>query len=107
MHDNTISASGAAPTGEAVTSLVALLGKPLPAILFDGIVNPKKLKQGSLPEESRICLQRNGDASFANYDAGNRGKHLDRSLAHYDCALAPVAAVTLPQAAPAGATGGQ
>jgi parallel beta-helix repeat protein len=107
VHDNTISASGAAPAGDAATPLIALLGKPLPAILYDGIVNPKKLKQGKLPEESRICLQHNGDASFANYDAGNSGKHLDRSLAHYDCALPPVAAVTLPQAAPAGAAGGQ
>ena len=107
VHDNAISASGGAPSGQSAEPLVALLGKPLPAILYDGIVNPKKLKQASLPEESRICLQRNSDATFANYDAANRGKHLDRTLAHYDCALAPLAAVNLPQATQAASGGGQ
>ena len=107
VHDNAISASGGAPSGQSAEPLVALLGKPLPAILYDGIVNPKKLKQASLPEESRICLQRNSDATFANYDAANGGKHLDRTLAHYDCALAPLAAVNLPQATQAASGGGQ
>ncbi len=87
IHDNTISGGGNAPAGRISASLAPLLGKPLPAILYDGVMNPARLKKGKLPEEARICIQRNGDAAFANYDAAHNGKRVDRTLAHYDCAL--------------------
>src|ERR1039458_7957269 len=43
VHDNTISGGGTAPSGEYADALAPVVGKPMPAILFDGIVNPQKL----------------------------------------------------------------
>jgi parallel beta-helix repeat protein len=109
VHDNTISGGGTNPSGEYADALAPVTGKPMPAILFDGIVNPKKLGAGNrLPDDLRICIQNNGDASFLNYDAGEHFKHLDRDLSRYNCALTPLSAVNLPSAAgPGGApTGG-
>ena len=106
VHDNTIAGGGDAPVGRMATDLIPALGKPLPAILYDGVVDPKKLVKGHLPEDARICVQRNGDAAFANYDAAEGAKHMDRTLAHYDCSLPALTAVTIP-AASAGSAGGQ
>ncbi len=106
VHDNTISGGGTNPSGEYADQLAPVVGKPMPAILFDGIVNPKKLTAAkSLPDDLRICIQNNGDATFLNYDAGGRFKHLERDLSRYNCSLAPLSAVNLP-AATAGAPAG-
>ena len=97
VHDNTISGGGTAPSGEYADVLAPVVGKPMPAILFDGIVNPKKLAAGKrLPDDLRICIQNNGDANFMNYDAGGHSKHVSRDLKPYNCSLAPLAAVNLP-----------
>jgi hypothetical protein len=106
IHDNTISGGGTEPAGEYAQALVPVVGKPLPAILFDGIVNPKKLTAAKrLPDDLRICIQNNGDATFMNYDAGNHFKHISRDLAQYNCSLSPLSAVNLP-APTAGAPSG-
>ena len=99
VHDNTFVGGGDAPVGRIATDLVPALGKPLPAILYDGVVDPKA-------KDAKICIQRNGDAAFANYDAGGGAKHMDRTLAHYDCALPALSAVTISGAGP-GSAGGQ
>jgi len=91
VHDNVISGGGTAPSGEYADVLAPVVGKPMPAILFDGIVNPKKLVA-----DLRICIQNNGDANFMNYDAGGHFKHVSRDLKPYNCSLAPLAAVNLP-----------
>ncbi len=106
VHDNTFVGGGDAPVGPMATGLVPALGKPLPAILYDGVVDPKRLTKGRLPEDARICVQRNGDAGFANYHAGDNAKHIDKTLAHYDCALPALSAVTISPASP-GSVGGQ
>ncbi|MFN7996761.1 MAG: parallel beta-helix domain-containing protein [Bryobacteraceae bacterium] len=106
VHDNAISGGGSAPAGDYAEALVPVVGKPLPAILFDGVVNPKKLVGKSLPDELRICIQNNGDANFLNYDAANRFKHLDHDLKPFNCSLAPLSAVNLPAAAAAGGPAG-
>lgn len=107
VHDNKISGGGTAPSGEYAEALAPVVGKPMPAILFDGILNPKKLTAGKrLPDDLRICIQNNGDASFLNYDAGGKFKHPSRDLGQYNCSLAPLSAVNLPAAAPAGGPSG-
>ena len=88
VHDNTISGGGTAPSGEYADALAPVVGKPMPAILFDGIVNPQKLAAGKrLPDDLRICIQNNGDANFMNYDAGGHFKHVSRDLKPYNCSL--------------------
>ena len=49
--------------------LVAALGTPLPDILYDGIVDPKKQVDGKLPDALAIRIHNNGKAGFANFDA--------------------------------------
>ncbi len=106
VHDNTFTGGGDAPVGQIATALVPALGKPLPAILYDGVVDPKRLTKGYLPEDARICVQHNGDAGFANYDAAGGAKHMDKTAAHYACALPALTAVTIAGTG-AGSAGGQ
>ncbi|HVN06879.1 MAG TPA: parallel beta-helix domain-containing protein [Bryobacteraceae bacterium] len=107
IHDNTISGGGTAPGGEYAEALAPVVGKHLPEILFDGVVNPKQLTAAKrLPEDLRICIQNNGDASFMNYDAGGHFKHISRDLRPYTCSLAPLSAVNLPAPAAGAPAGG-
>ena len=49
--------------------LAKALGSPLPDILYDGIVDPKKQVDGKLPDALAIRIHDNGKAGFANFDA--------------------------------------
>jgi parallel beta-helix repeat protein len=107
VHDNAISGGGDAPAGRIARDLEPLLGKPLPAILYDGVVDAKKAVGDQLPPNLRICIQNNGDARFANYDAGHGFKHVVRELGGYNCALPPLAPVAFRPTAPSKSAGGQ
>lgn len=98
VHDNMISGGGDKPDGRIARDLAPRLGTPLPAILYDGVLNPAKAGQP-------VCIRNNGDATFANYDAANGFKHVARDLNRYDCALPALSAVSLPPSGP-GANGG-
>ncbi len=86
IHNNTISGGGDNPAGRMV-DLAPALGKPLPGILYDGVEDPKK-------PASKICVQNNGAAVFANYDAANGFKHIVRNASMHNCALPPLTTVT-------------
>src|SRR5262249_39632243 len=71
IHDNRFVSNGKSPAG-LLGQLVSLaLGSPLPDILYDGIVDPKKVVGGSLPEKLAICIRNNGEAGFANFDGAS------------------------------------
>jgi parallel beta-helix repeat protein len=87
VHDNTFSGGGDAPGGLVVKLLALKLGKPFPDILYDGIINTKKLTPaGTVPDELRLCIRNNGDADFANVDLWNDMENIRRDLAAHDCA---------------------
>ncbi len=86
IHDNVISGGGDNPAGRIAQDLAPKLGKPLPGILYDGVVDPKK-------RTARICAQNNGEGTFVNYDAGNAFKHMARNAKANNCALPPLNAV--------------
>ena len=69
IHDNRFKSNGARPSGALGLLVSNVVGSPLPAILYDGVVNPKYLAGGSLPPELGIYIRNNGDADFANFDA--------------------------------------
>ncbi len=97
IHDNTFVGGGESPSGLLVQVLALKLGKPFPDILYDGIVDKKKLgTDGALPERMRLCIQNNGDADFVNMDAANKFKNIRRELSAHDCAHPTLAAVQLP-----------
>ena len=49
--------------------LSTALGSPLPDILYDGFVDPKKQVDGKLPDALALHIHDNGYAGFANFDA--------------------------------------
>ena len=95
IHDNTISGGGNAPSGKAET-LAKAVGAPLPSILYDGVVDPKKKH---LSDDARICIENNGGATFLNYDATHEFKKPSRDIAPHNCSLPALPAVNLPSGA--------
>ena len=69
VHNNQFSRNGSKPSGSIGEMLVKALGSPLPDILYDGIVDPKKQVDGKLPETLAVRIRDNGKAGFANFDA--------------------------------------
>jgi parallel beta-helix repeat protein len=102
VHDNDISRGGSNPGTMKVKALaLALGGRTLPDILYDGVLDPKmKSASGTLAGDDRICIQNNGGATFLNFDAADNYRHPDRNLASHACSFAPLEAVNLPQASP-------
>ncbi|NUM55358.1 MAG: right-handed parallel beta-helix repeat-containing protein [Candidatus Hydrogenedentes bacterium] len=71
IHNNTFGPCGNDPQGDLGGALSELVGKPVPDIVWDGVIDAKKLANGELPKELRIYIADNGDADFINFDLGN------------------------------------
>jgi len=95
VHDNQIGAGGANPAGIAGEVLAPKLGKPLPGIMWDGIVNAKS------SGDAQICIRSNGDAKFLNYDAAGGFKKVSSDLKTHACELPALAAIEIPNVAKA------
>jgi len=107
LHDNDIAGGGRSPDGrmDGVRSLAGALGGKLPDILYDGMVDPAWGRTGR--NAGHICLQRNGEATFLNFDVAGKMSHPVRDLKQYSCSLPALAAVSIPQIARTGAAGGK
>jgi parallel beta-helix repeat protein len=107
LHDNDISGGGQSPDGRiaGVQMLATALDGKLPDVLYDGMVDAKWGKKG--PNAGQVCLQRNGAASFLNFDVAGGMKHPGKDVKKYDCALPALEAVAIPQVPAAGTTGGK
>jgi len=70
VHHNTFGAGGDKPDNDGGELMAAILGTPLPDIIWDGVVNEEILVDGQLPAESAISIHDNtkddGDVTFAN-----------------------------------------
>jgi parallel beta-helix repeat protein len=106
FHDNEISGGGKSPDNRltGVKALSDALGGKLPDFLYDGMVDPKWPRKS--PNPGQICLQKNGDATFLNFDAAGGMKHPVHDLKVYSCSLPPLGAASIPQL-PASAPGGK
>ncbi len=69
IHNNQFSENGGKPSGALGEMLAKAMGSPLPDILYDGIIDPKKQVDGKLPEALALRIKDNGKAGFANFDA--------------------------------------
>jgi parallel beta-helix repeat protein len=69
VHDNRFASNGEKPAGPLGLMVAQAVGTPLPDILYDGMVDPRKAVDGALPEALAIRIRDNGDADFANFDA--------------------------------------
>lgn len=96
VHNNVISGGGTDPSGVKLNALALAVGRPLGDILYDGIVNPKKLTAAHrVADDARICVQNNGDAVFLNFDAGHNYLHTSRDLSPHNCSYPPLEPVSL------------
>jgi len=104
VHDNVFSANGGKPAGSLGTMLAKVLGTPLPDILYDGIIDPKKQASGKQPEEQALRIRHNGSAGFANFDAAalkaaaagsGKAPNIVRDLKAYDGEQPPLTPVSI------------
>jgi len=108
IHDNRFKSNGERPSGALGLLISKVVGSPLPAILYDGIVNPKYLAGGSLPPELGIHIRNNGNADFASFDASalmasppgataaaGKGPRIVRDLKLYDGELPALEPVSI------------
>ena len=104
IHHNEFGPCGQDPAGELGLMAALVAGKPLPDILWDGVVNPDKLVDGRLSDNDRICIHDNrkdqGDLTFA--DLGGQttlesplSAAVSRDLAPHAGTLHPIPAVQL------------
>jgi len=107
LHDNEISGGGQSPDSrvDGVKMLADALGGRLPDILYDGMVDKAWGKKG--PNTGHVCLQRNGEAGFLNFDVAGEMKHAVKEVKVYDCALPALEVVGIPQVAGSGTAGGK
>jgi parallel beta-helix repeat protein len=104
VHDNVFSDNGGKPSGPLGEMLAKALGTPLPDILYDGIVDPKKQSSTKQPLEQILRIHNNGNAGFANFDAialkasaAGKGKppNIVRDLGAYKGEGPPLAPVSI------------
>ena len=106
IHDNRFAGNGGKPSGAIGEMLAKVLGARLPDILYDGIVDPKKLVDGKLPGPLAVYIHNNGEAGFVNFDglalaavaAGSgtgKAPSIVRDLKDYSGRLPSLGAVTI------------
>ena len=72
-RDNRFKSNGGKPTGALGQLVSKLVGSPLPDILYDGMVDPRKLAGSSLPSALAVHIRNNGEAGFAKFDLAALG----------------------------------
>lgn len=105
VHNNRIADGGSRPQGQMAQLLTAALGKKLPDILWDGVVNPTS-------DKPTLRLADNGTASFANFNLKDltaeniqsRTYQANRDATALTANLAPLPAVVLTPHDPPAAT---
>ena len=105
VHHNRFGAGGDKPNNAGGLLMAAILGMPLPDIVWDGVVNEDHLVDGQLSKEYGIAIHDNvkdgGEVTFASLggltalqDPGNAQP--SRDLEPHNFTLPPVPAVTIP-----------
>lgn len=87
IYDNTIQKSKKGPSTQTRVGLLIWFKfkKKVPSILYDGIIDDKMKGKGPAGNENEICIYGNSDESFANLDAANNFKGLNRDITKYRC----------------------
>lgn len=100
VHNNKIAGGGNDPSGDFGQIVAPLLKQmapqltKFPDVIYDGVVDEKKLKDGKLPENLGLRIADNGEIQFANLDFGSiRAEQLPKittDVAIYQAPLAPL-----------------
>ena len=70
--------------------------RDVPDIIYDGIVDSTKIRDGVLLDEYRICIENNINADFVNLDAANNFENISQNISNYSCSHKSLPAVKLP-----------
>lgn len=95
IHDNTFVGGGDKPQGDLSAAVAPLMGGKLPDIVYDGLVNPAKLKDGQLPKELGVYAKNNADADFVNLDFANLGGEKHKFADKAEGELPPLPQITI------------
>jgi len=91
VHDNVYERPNVKSTGKGrmgkLYRFKLRFGKKVPHIIYDGIVDAKNPVQ--------LCIRNNQNQTFANIDAANNFKHVNRDATVYDCSLQPLPAAVV------------
>lgn len=101
IHHNTFGEGGQNPDGRMAV-FAEVVGKPLPDIVWDGIVDDAKLVDGKVAKKNGIYIHDNGGADFINLDLGNflkdpKSANISRDLAAHKGKLPRLKPVKLSQ----------
>ena len=104
IHHNTFGPCGDNPGGQGGANLEKLLGKPLPDVVWDGIVDARKLVNGELPADKRIYVHDNkkegGETTVASLGGIDHllvmdNKGVNRDPKQFAGSLPPIAPVKI------------
>ena len=103
IHDNRIARGGARPGGKIGETVAPFVGKQLADIVTDGMEDPKKRRDGKLPEELSLRVEETEEVRFLNFNLANltpqnliAGRYrFERDLALVSGKLKPLPPVTL------------
>lgn len=88
IHDNTYQREKQMPSLKNKIGLLMYLkfGRKVPDIIYDGIKNEEQWNaDGTMKPAYQICIQNNSGAGFANLDAANKFKNLNRDMQPFTC----------------------
>jgi parallel beta-helix repeat protein len=97
VHKNTFIGGGDKPDLDHI-DVKAILGQlgesTVPDIFWDGVRNPLNVVDGQLIDSANLCIQNNGDITFADANDFNPPPRFD--LAAHNCAHARLPAISIP-----------
>lgn len=105
VHNNTFGPCGDKPDGAGGQLIHAVLGAPIPDVVWDGVSNAEKVVDGKLTEDAGISVRDNtkdgGEVSFANLGglatlADPTSAKPDRDITKYAHAFPPIDPVKIP-----------
>ncbi|WP_201276856.1 parallel beta-helix domain-containing protein [Microbulbifer sp. ALW1] len=97
IYDNTFVGGGTSPDHMELKALkIAKFGLTgsLPDVLWDGAIDSKKMVDGQLPENLKLCIQ-NEDVGIINVDMQNNYKNITTDLSAHQCNLKKLPQVVL------------
>lgn len=95
VHDNTFERKKQRPTWRHKIGFLlwSKFKKNVPAIQYDGILNPEHVDEnGELKPEYSVCIRNNKGGDFVNLDLGNGRENISTDVTKHDCYLRSLSA---------------
>jgi len=97
IYDNHFVGGGASPDHLELKALKLArfgLGGSIPDVLWDGVVDQKKVVDGTLPDHLRLCID-NADAGILNIDFHNDYQNISTDISAHQCQLKKLPQIVL------------